>query len=178
MPDRQPFALVCLVAERALESCGVGVASGLEGSDRGTRRRRLLGWLGVAQPHQRGSLGCPGPAHTLRGCHELQGQLPPSAGCPALAIVPAPASLSCTSPAAARPPSPPRGGGRCLQRCSSSLCCRVLLLELCFSRPCRFAAGVRPACFAGRGALNTSDPPPQAAFCPAPLPPHHSLSLP
>lgn len=122
--------------------------------------------------------GCPGPARALRGCHELQGQLPPFAGCPALAIVPAPASLSCTSPAAPRPLSPPRGGGRCLQRCSSSLCCRVLLLELRFSRPCRFAAGVRPACFAGRGALNTSDPPPQAAFCPAPLPPHHYLSLP
>lgn len=121
--------------------------------------------------------GAPGLPAPFGGATNFKGSSPP-AGCPALAIVPAPASLSCTSPAAPRPLSPPRGGGRCLQRCSSSLCCRVLLLELRFSRPCRFAAGVRPACFAGRGALNTSDPPPQAAFCPAPLPPHHYLSLP
>lgn len=109
VPDRQPFALVCLVAESS-RVVGVGVASGLEGSDRGTRRRRLLGWLGVAQPHERGSPGCPGPARALRGCRGLQGQLPPCRvprsrhrPCPSLLVLHVPGGT--TSPV----PTPRRG---------------------------------------------------------------------
>lgn len=176
MPDRQPFALVCLVAEssRVVGSVSPRVWRAATGGHDGADFWDGSVSLSPTSEAPRGAPGLPAP---LGGAADFKGSSPP-AGCPALTIVPAPAFLSCTSLAAPRPLSPPRGGGRCLQRCSSSLWCRVLLLELRFSRPCRFVAGVRPACFAGRGTLNTSDPPPQAAFCPAPLPPHRYLSLP
>lgn len=94
---------------------------GFGGQRPGDTTAQTLGSLGLAQPRERGSPGCHGPACALRGVPRTSRAGPPPAGCPALAIVPAPTSLSCMSPAAPGPLSPPRGGGRCLQRCSSSL---------------------------------------------------------
>lgn len=111
VPDRQPFALVCLVAERALESCGVGVASGLEGSDRGTRRRRLLGWLGVAQPHQRGSPRVPRACPRPSGVPRTSRAAPPICRVPRSRHRPCPSLLVLHVPGSTTSPVPtPRRG--------------------------------------------------------------------